>query len=42
MFKIRILDEIVRGGAFVAASLVAVLIICEYVLKPLWHLIQIR
>jgi hypothetical protein len=42
MFRLRVLEEIVKMAGFGAASLIAVLLLCEYVLKPLWHLILIR
>jgi hypothetical protein len=39
MFKLRILDEILKMAAFSAGSVMAVLLLCEYILKPLWHII---
>lgn len=42
MPRINVLDEILRMAAFAAGSLLAVLLLCEYVLKPIWHIILMR
>lgn len=42
MIKLRVFDEIIKMAGFGFISLLAVLLLCEFILKPLWHLILLR
>ncbi len=42
MPRVNVLDEILRIAAFAAGSLLAVLLLCEFILKPIWHVILMR
>lgn len=39
MVRIKIANDLLRMVLFAAASLLAVLLICEFILRPLWHIL---
>ena len=39
MFKLKLLDELVKMTATVVAAVLTGGALCEYLLKPLWHVL---
>ena len=39
MFRLKLLDELLKIAATVAMAIVTGFALCEYILKPLWHIV---